>query len=158
MAGNLRVFTKKVSMEEKHEIGLRDGTVVRHKNKGYEGKIEGTTAIKACFTRAGMLLDTPLSKEAFQYRVVVNGESARCIAPAEDLEILDATSAIICVRCQRNFNTKPGLAGKPGGRCACGGWICPACQGCRVEESEDKKKGCLNQRKRFLRKTAILKK
>jgi len=146
-------------MEEKHDIGLRDGTVVRHKNKGYEGKIEGTTAIKACFTRGGMLLDTPLSKEAFQYRVVVNGEAARCIAPAEDLEILDATSAIICVRCQRNFNTKPGLAGKPGGRCACGGWICPACQGCRVEVSgEDKKKACLNQRKRFLRKTASLKK
>ena len=44
-------------MEEKREISLRDGTVVRHKNKGYEGKIEGTTAIKACFTRAGMLLD-----------------------------------------------------------------------------------------------------
>jgi len=146
-------------MEEKHMIGLRDGTVVRHKNKGYEGKIEGTTAIKACFTRGGMLMDATMSKEAFQYRVVVTGEAARSIAPAEDLEILDATSAIICVRCQKNFNTKPGLAGKPGGRCACGGWICPSCLGCRVEESgEDKKKACLNQRKRFLRKTASLKK
>ncbi len=143
-------------MEEKHEtISLRDGTVVRHKNKGYEGKIEGTTAIKACFTRGGMLMDAPMSKEAFQYRVVVTGENARCIAPAEDLEILDATTGIVCVRCQKIFNTKPGLVGKPGGRCACGSWICPSCQGCRVEVAgEDKKKACLSQRKRFLRKTA----
>ena len=146
-------------MDEKLEISLRDGTVVRHKNKGYEGKIEGTTAIKACFTRGGMLLDTPLSKEAFQYRVVVNGAAARCIAPAEDLEILDATSAISCVRCQNNSNTQPRLAGKPRRRRACGGWICPNCQACRAEDSgEDKKKACLTQRKRFLRKTASLKK
>ena len=146
-------------MEEKHEINLRDGTVVRHKNKGYEGKIEGTTAIKSCFTRGGMLMDAPMSKEAFQYRVVINGEASRCIAPAEDLEILDASSAIICIRCQKSFNTKPGLVGKPGGRCTCGGWICPACQGCRAEDaSEDKKKACLSQRKRFMRKAASLKK
>ncbi len=142
-------------MEEKREVSLRDGTVVRHKKKGYQGKIEGTTAIKACFTRGGMLLDAPMSKEAFQYRVVVNGEAARYIAPAEDLEILDAPSAIVCVRCQKSFNTKPGLLGKPGGRCACGGWICPACQACSAEgSSEDKKKGCTDQRKRFMRKSA----
>lgn len=146
-------------MEEKHEVSLRDGTVVRHKNKGYQGKIEGTTAIKACFTRGGMLLDAPMSKEAFQYRVVVNGEAARCIAPAEDLEILDAPAAIVCVRCQKSFITKPGLVGKPAGRCACGGWICPACQACSAEDiSEDKKKGCVDQRKRFVRKNASLKK
>ena len=146
-------------MEEKPEISLRDGTMVRHKNKGYEGKIEGRTAIKACFTRGGMLLDGPVSKEAFQYRVAVHGEASRCIAPAEDLEILDASSAIICVRCQKSFNTKPGLAGKPGGRCVCGGWICPSCQACRAEDpGEDKKKACLSQRKRFLRKAASLKK
>jgi hypothetical protein len=146
-------------MEEKPEISLRDGTMVRHKNKGYEGKIEGKTAIKACFTRGGMLLDGPVSKEAFQYRVAVHGEASRCIAPAEDLEILDASSAIICVRCQKSFNTKPGLAGKPGGRCVCGGWICPSCQACRAEDpGEDKKKACLSQRKRFLRKAASLKK
>ncbi len=146
-------------MQEKHEMDLRDGTVVRHKNKGYEGKIEGRTAIKACFTRGGMLLDGATSKEAFQYRVAVNGEASRCIAPAEDLEILDESLAIVCVRCQKSFYTKPGLAGKPGGRCACGGWICPACQGCRVDDAgEGKKKGCLNQRKRFMRKAASMKK
>lgn len=106
-----------------------------------------------------MLLDAPMAKDAFQYRVVVSGATSRCIAPAEDLEILDATSAIVCVRCQHTFNSKPGLAGKPGGRCACSGWICPSCLGCRVEVAgEDKKKACLNQRKRFLRKTASLRK
>jgi hypothetical protein len=62
-------------MQEKVEISLRDGTLVRHKNRGYEGKIEGTTAIKACFTRGGALPDAPNNKEAFQYRVVVDGQS-----------------------------------------------------------------------------------
>lgn len=147
-------------MQEKVEImSLRDGTLVRHKKKGYEGKIEGTTAIKACFTRGGMLLDAPHAKEAYQYRVVIDGENARGIAPAEDLEILDAATGITCLRCQKNFYTKPGLAGKPGGRCTCGAWICPSCQGCQAEEvGEDKHKVCLSQRKRFLRKIAALKK
>jgi len=136
------------------EINLRDGTWVRHKTKGYEGKIEGTTAIKACFTRGGALIETPISKEPFQYRVVVNGESMRFIAPCEDLEILDAATAIPCVRCQQSFYTKPGLVGKAGGRCVCGGWICPVCLGCQSEEAaNDKTTSCLDQRKRFLKKS-----
>jgi hypothetical protein len=142
-------------MADKAEVSLRDGTLVRHKMKGYEGKIEGTTAIKACFTRGGVLLDVPVSKEAFQYRVAVNGAAMRGIAPAEDLEILDAATAIVCVRCHKSFYTKPGVAGKAGGRCACGGWICPVCLGCQAEEAaNDKKTSCMNQRKRFLKKNA----
>ncbi|HWH75758.1 MAG TPA: hypothetical protein VNT76_00245, partial [Candidatus Binatus sp.] len=106
-------------MTEVTTISLRDGTLVRHKQKGYEGKIEGTTAIKSCFTRGGTLLDPPTTKEAFQYRVVVSGETSRFIAPVEDLEILDEAIAIVCVRCSKGFYTKPGLTGKVCGRCAC---------------------------------------
>ena len=146
-------------MSEKVEISLRDGTLVRHKQRGYEGKIEGTTAIKACFTKGGVLLATPIAKEPFQYRISVNGESLRYIAPIDDLEILDAVVQILCVRCHKAFHTKPGLAGKPCGRCACGGWICPVCMGCQSEEAAaDKKVSCAHQRKRFLRKLAAEKK
>jgi len=137
------------------EINLRDGTLVRHKTKGYEGKIEGTTAIKACFTRGGALLETPITKEAFQYRVVVDGLSMRYIAPGEDLEILDAAEAILCIRCQKSFYSKPGLTGKAGGRCACGAWICPVCMGCQTEEAaQNKATSYTHQRKRFLKKLA----
>jgi len=140
-------------MSEKVEIGLRDGTVVRHKQKGYEGRIAGTTAIKACFTRGGALLETPITKEPFQYRIFVSGESLPHIAPFDDLDILDARAEIQCVRCQEVFRTKPGLTGKAGGRCACGGWICPVCLGCQSEEaSKDKATSCAHQRKRFVKK------
>lgn len=140
-------------MMDRLNKSLRDGTLVRHKKKGYEGKIEGTTAIKTCFTRDGVLLDTPVTKEAFQYRVVVNGESMRHIAPLDDLEILEAAEAILCVRCQKSFYTKPGLTDKASGRCGCGGWICPVCLGCQSEDAaKDKATSCANQRKRILRK------
>ncbi|HEY2920437.1 MAG TPA: hypothetical protein VGK77_15745 [Candidatus Binatia bacterium] len=146
-------------MADRIDVTLRDGTLVRHKMKGYEGKIEGTTAIKACFTRGGALLETPVSKEIFQYRVVVNGESMRYIAPMDDLEILDAATEIVCVRCHQAFYTKPGLTGKAGGRCACGGWICPVCMGCQTEDAaKDKATSCVSQRKRFLKKLASEKK
>lgn len=142
-------------MADKVEISLRDGTLVRHKKKGYEGKIEGTTAIKTCFTRGGDLLAAPITKEAFQYRVAVSGLSMRYIAPVEDLEIVDAATEIRCVRCQASFYTKPGLAGKVCGRCACGGWICPVCLGCQAETaSNDKATSCANQRKRLVKKLA----
>jgi hypothetical protein len=142
-------------MSATNNVNLRDGSLVRHKQKGYEGKIEGTTAIKACFTRGGALMEPPFSKEAFQYRVAVSGESTRYIAPIEDLEILDAVAELVCVRCAKPFHTKPGVEGKAGGRCACGGWICPVCLGCQSEEaSEDKATSCANQRKRFLKKLA----
>jgi hypothetical protein len=146
-------------MAEKIDISLRDGTLVRHKNRGYEGKIEGTTAIKACFTRGGALLEEPITKEAFQYRVAVTGQSMRYIAPMDDLEILDAAAEILCVRCHKTFHTKPGLAGKACGRCACGGWICPVCLGCQTEDAaKDKATSCISQRKRFLKKLASEKK
>jgi hypothetical protein len=140
---------------DKIEISLRDGTVVRHRMKGYEGKIEGTTSIKACFTRGGTLLDLPTSKEAFQYRVAVNGETMRHVAPLEDLEILDAAESILCARCNSAFFTKPGLTGKARGRCACGGWICPVCMGCQSQDAaKDKATSCSDQRKRFVKKLA----
>ena len=146
-------------MIDKIDIGLRDGTVVRHKKKGYEGKIEGTTAIKSCFTRNGALLEPPSSKEAFQYRVVVVGQSMRYIAPLDDLEILDVAVEFTCRRCQKTFSTTPGLAGKASGRCACGGWICPGCMGCQAEDAAgDKATDCADQRKRLLKKLAADKK
>lgn len=142
-------------MAERIDVTLRDGTLVRHKMKGYEGKIEGTTAIKSCFTRGGASLDAPVTKEAFQYRVVVSGMSLRYIAPVDDLEILDAVAEIHCIRCNKVFHTKPGLTGKACGRCACGGWICPVCSACQSEEAAtNKATSCASQRKRFLKKLA----
>mgnify|MGYP001310869652 CR=1 FL=1 len=142
-------------MSDQIAMHLRDGTLVRHKLIGYEGKIEGTTAIKSCFTRRGIVLATPVTKESFQYRVAVTGASMRFVAPLEDLEILDAAAAISCVRCQKDFCTRPGLVGKACGRCACGGWICPVCSACQSEEAaRDKQTTCISQRKRFLKKIA----
>jgi hypothetical protein len=146
-------------MIEKIDIGLRDGTVVRHKKKGYEGKIEGTTTIKTCFTRNGALLEPPTSKEAFQYRVVVTGQSMRYIAPLDDLEVLDVAVEFTCGRCQKIFGTTPGLTGKASGRCACGGWICPGCLACQTEQAaNDKATSCVDQRKRLVKKLAADKK
>ena len=106
--------------ERRVEVKLQDGTLIRHKVAGYEGRIEGTTAIKTCFTAGGELLVHPTTKQQFQYRVVVKGESMRRITPAEDFEILDGVVEVICPRCQCSFKSKPGVADKPGGRCQCG--------------------------------------
>ena len=142
-------------MAERIDVTLRDGTLVRHKMKGYEGKIEGTTSIKGCFTKGGVLLEPPVSKEIFQYRVVVSGMSLRYIAPVDDLEVLDAVTEITCVRCSKTFYSKPGVKNKAGGRCACGGWICPICLGCQAEDAaKDKATACVSQRKRFQKKAA----
>jgi hypothetical protein len=139
-------------MAEKIDV-LRDGTLVRHKLKGYEGKIEGTTGIKACFTKGGALQET--TKESFQYRVVVNGQSLRYIAPVDDLEIVDAVVEILCVSCKKSFYSKPGLTAKVCGRCTCGGWICPVCLSCQAEDAaKNKATACASQRKRFAKKLA----
>ena len=139
------------------KISLQDGTLVRHKVTGYQGMIEGTTEIKTCFTKGGSLLTVPLSKETFQYRVAVSGESMRHIAPAEDLEILDAMAKVVCFGCQYVFRSKPGIMDKAGGRCECGGWICPACLTCQTPEAYELSP-CLKQRKRSLKKLANEKK
>jgi hypothetical protein len=76
------------------EETLRDGTLVRHKVEGYEGYVEGITRIKELFTEGGQLLNEPRSKQIFQYRVVLEGESMRRIAPAEDMEILEEGVAV----------------------------------------------------------------
>ena len=134
---------------------LRDGTLVRHKNQSYEGIIEGTTAIKDCFTSGGLPRTAPIAKESFQYRIAVSDGTMRRVAPLEDLEILLAAKVMTCVRCAKGFCTKPSVQGKAYGRCTCGNWICPVCLGCQSEDAaNDKKTACADQRKRFLRKAS----
>ncbi len=148
-------------MTRESKLSLADGTLVRHKIRGYEGRIEGTTEIKGCFTRAGVLLANAPAKELFQYRVMVAGELMRQIAPAEDLEILEETTKIVCLRCNTAFQTKPGLLDKPAGRCECGGFICPSCWACQTPDGDAAKNSpsiCQKQRKRFARKLAAEKK
>ena len=147
--------------ENKVEVKLEDGTLIRHKVAGYEGRIEGTTKIQSCFTLKGELLPQPNRKQLFQYRVMVEGESLRRIAPADDFEILEAVLDVICPACHVSFQSKPGLADKPRGRCKCGGWICPTCLACQEINFEGSKAGrppCLNQRKRFAARLAFEKK
>ena len=142
-------------MIEKSKMSLADGTLVRHKVQGYEGQIEGTTEIKGCFTRGGVALAAAAAKEQFQYRVVVVGESLRRIAPVDDLEIVEETRDILCIKCNRSFRTRPGLLDKPGGRCECGGFICPSCWGCQSVEADPEKRpaaACAKERKRLARK------
>lgn len=134
--------------EMTNKISLQDGTLVRHKVIGYEGIIEGKTEIKTCFTRRGTLLAIPPAKEIFQYRVAVIGETMRHIAPAEDLEILDAMTEVVCFRCHFVFRSKPGVLNKAAGRCQCGRWICPACLACRPVEASEQSP-CLTRRKRI---------
>lgn len=134
---------------------LRDGTLIRHKVTGYEGRIEGITEIKGCFTAAGVSLNAPNSKQIFQYRVAVTGEPMRRIAPVEDLEILEEAHELACPGCGYHFHSKPGVENKPAGRCACGGWICPACLACQGGNNEPSAAGvrvCLKQRQRQTRK------
>jgi hypothetical protein len=143
------------------EVKLQDGTLIRHKVTGYEGRIEGTTEIKSCFTVRGELLVNPTTKQLFQYRIVVKGESLRRIAPAEDFEILDGAVEVICPCCHGSFQSKPGLADKPRGRCQCGEWICPTCLACQVINDEPAKSGpprCPKQRKRLATRLAMQKK
>lgn len=138
-------------------IKLQNGTLIRHRVSGYEGRIEGITEIKACFTAGGDLLDRSNSKETFQYRVVIRGEAMRRVAPAVDLEILEGVTELTCPGCHCVFQTKPGFSGKPAGRCDCGGWICPSCLACgelRDETSRSEKRSCPKQRKRQSKKLA----
>lgn len=147
--------------ERPEEIRLQDGTLIRHKMAGYEGRIDGTTEIKSCFTTGGELLEKPSTKQTFQYRVAVKGESMRRIAPAEDLEVLDGVVEVVCPRCHSSFWSKPGLTDKPGGRCECGEWICPTCLACQ-DTNEATAKGeqssCVRQKKRLARKLSAKKK
>ncbi len=148
-------------MSERTEpLKLQDGTLIRHNVVGYEGQIDGITEIKACFTVAGELLQMANTKQIFQYRVAVKGESIRRVAPPEDLEILDGVVTVVCSRCHCSFISKPGLKDLPRGRCQCGAWICPSCLACGSLEMEGAKVGqpsCLKERKRLLRKLAAQK-
>lgn len=143
------------------QVKLENGTLVRHKAAGYEGRIDGTTGIKVCFTAGGALLNMPGNKQAFQYRVEVAGEPLRRIAPSEDLEILEGIVEVVCPGCNHHYNCKPGVENKAGGRCQCGGWICPACLACQAsKDGTDKGRApvCLKQRSRQTRKLAARKK
>jgi len=42
------------------QVRLQDGTLIRHNGVGYEGRIDGRTEIKTCFTVAGELLVKPV--------------------------------------------------------------------------------------------------
>ena len=144
------------------EVKLQDGTLIRHKVAGYEGRIEGTTGMKTLFTLRGELLGNPTTKQLFQYRVVVRGETLRRIAPAEDFDILDGVVEVICPCCHSSFQSMPGLADKPRGRCQCGGWICPTCLACQDMNSDELARSqgssCPKQRKRLATRLAIEKK
>ena len=132
--------------ETRDEVKLQDGTLIRHRIVGYEGRIDGTTGLKICFTQGGTSLGNAPTKQTFQYRVLIEGENMRRIAPIEDLEILEGAADIVCSKCQAAFRTKPGHANKPAGRCQCGGWICPFCLTCQSTAS------CAKQRLRLIRK------
>lgn len=143
------------------QVRLQDGTLIRHNGVGYEGRIDGRTEIKTCFTVAGELLVKPDTKQIFQYRVAVAGESMRRIAPPEDLEVLEGVVEVVCLRCHSPFHSKPGLIDKPGGRCQCSAWICPSCLACRstgMKAAKDGQPPCLKEGKRLLRKLAAQKK
>jgi hypothetical protein len=130
----------------REEVKLQDGTLIRHRVAGYEGRIDGTTALKVCFTQGGESLGNITTKQLYQYRVLVQGEIMRRIAPIEDLVVLEGVTDIICSGCHASFRSSPGRANKPGGRCACGGWICPSCWICQDTAS------CAKQRLRLARK------
>jgi hypothetical protein len=134
--------------ETPKEIKLRDGTLIRHKVAGYEGRIDGTTGIRSCFTAGGELLPNPTTKQTFQYRVVIDKELMRRIAPAEDLEILEGPTEVICPQCRYSFQSLPGSVDKPAGRCHCGGWICPSCLAC---QDPNQTPVCARQLKRVAR-------
>jgi hypothetical protein len=137
---------------------LKQGTPVQHKITGYRGRIDGITAIKICFTSKGVALERPTTKEDFQYRVAIPGEMIRRIAPADDLEILteEQRQTVVCFNCQVSFLSKPGESNKLGGRCKCGGWICPTCLTCQPSDGTDTP--CMKQRARLIRKQAREKK
>jgi hypothetical protein len=134
-----------------HDVVLSDGTLVRHKVTGYLGRIDGVTAIQSCFTNRGAPMPMASSKESFQYRVIVQGEKLRHIAPVRDLEVLAAAISIdvTCFACQSRFSSSPSLVDKPGGLCECGGWICPECLACQAPQQTAT---CANQSKRLLKK------
>jgi hypothetical protein len=144
--------------EKGSEVRLENGTVIRHRVAGYEGIVDGTTEIRDCFTSGGEPLSKLSSKHTFQYRIVISGQALRRVAPAEDLEVLEGAALVLCSNCRSSFQSKPGSAGKPRGRCQCGGWICPSClycQGAVSGSATAEPSVCLYQRKRLVRQLAI---
>jgi hypothetical protein len=139
------------------EVLLSDGTLVRHRVSGYLGRIDGVTAIQGCFTNRGAPMSIAAGKENFQYRVIVQGQKIRRIAPVRDLEILETGTSIdvTCFGCQVDFSSSPSVIDKPGGICECGGWICPSCLVCQLPQENSLVEPaaiCANQRKRLLKK------
>ena len=59
------------------QVKLQNGTIVRHKNVGYEGRIDGTTEIRSCFTAGGVLLDMHGSKQSFTACISIRGPPRR---------------------------------------------------------------------------------
>jgi hypothetical protein len=131
---------------KKEEPKLRNGTLIRHRDSGYEGTIDGITEIKACFTSGGE--PAAKARESFQYRIAVPQEVMRRIAPAEDLEVIEEVVEVVCPACRFAFRTRPGFPGKPGGRCSCGATICPYCLACEATDSPL----CAQAKKRLARR------
>jgi len=141
------------------EMTLTDGTVVRHKATGYQGLIDGTTALQNCFTNKGLALTLPAITETFQYRIAVAGEKLRRVAPARDLEIIvvEQSAKITCSSCQAIFLSRPGVLNKIGGKCECGSWNCPACLVCAAPSAKASKSArvvCARQRNRIAKQQA----
>jgi hypothetical protein len=136
------------------EVVLSDGTLVRHRVSGYLGRIDGVTAIQGCFTNRGAPMGVATGKENFQYRVIIQGQKIRRIAPVRDLEVLETGTSIdvTCFGCQAPFSSSPSVIDKPGGLCECGGWICPICLVCQAPQESSAEPTCPNQLKRLLKK------
>ena len=59
---------------------FEEGSLVKHKELGYEGLIDGKTSLKMLFTG---------NKQCeFQYRIKLPNKDNRLIAPKEDLQML----------------------------------------------------------------------
>ena len=61
---------------------FEDGSLVKHKDLGYEGLIDGRTSLKMLYTGNRQC--------EFQYRIKVPDQDKRFIAPEEDLKMLKA--------------------------------------------------------------------
>ena len=64
---------------------FEDGSLVKHKDLGYEGLIDGRTNLKMLFTGNRQC--------EFQYRIKLPNQDKRLIAPEEDLKMLKAPVA-----------------------------------------------------------------
>jgi hypothetical protein len=63
--------------DAREEVKLQDGTLIRHRVAGYEGRIDGITSLRVCFTQRGNPLGNAINKQTFQYRVLIRLRQSR---------------------------------------------------------------------------------